>query len=255
MNYFSTTINLLILMFVLICCVEASPIRTVPAERTKRFSCPDIRLICPTEKKHFTVRSSWSWRSLGCKLDGSIVDIALKECNNTIMDLCKDKWLKKHNNCSVPVPILKEILDSVFHGACFLHDLCYLSLKTNRKDCDDWFHHNMKQICSIRKLTRPLCVGSAYAMYLAVRGFGRPYFTNGQKWAIKHCIPENPEDYSGFIIDGSGSGSGKFGFKIDLESGSGSAVQPEEQSPEQNEPMQPSNKPEKIEPSQSDKQS
>ena len=103
------------------------------------------------------------------------------------MDQCKDKWLSKHNNCSVPVIILKQIIDRVFHPACTLHDLCYLSLNASRDDCDKWFIHNLKQICSIKKLTRILCEGTIRAMHKAVRWFGKPYFVNGQDWANENC--------------------------------------------------------------------
>ena len=78
------------------------------------------------------------------------------------------------NNCSAPV--IKKVVDYAFQGAFFLHELCYLAWNTTQKDCDHWFLHNMKQMCSIRGnwFTRSLCKGCAYIVYLAaVRGFGR----------------------------------------------------------------------------------
>ena len=188
--------ELLMLTLLCICYAEDSPIATRPwttpaiADRTKRFSCSDIRLICPTQKKYFVVPVSWSWRSFKCKIEKSILNTALVECDNSIMDLCEDKWVKRQNRCSVPaIPILKQILNHVFHGACSLHDLCYSVVNVNRDDCDHWFLYNMKQICSIKKLTRPLCLFAANKMHEAVSLFGNGPYKRGQKWAKEHCIP------------------------------------------------------------------
>ena len=172
---------------------EASP-TTTPAIRTKRFfSCPDdIKMICPTQKKHFFVDSSWSWRSFGCKIDDSIEETALKECDNSVMDVCKEKWENKPNDCSVPIPVVKQVVDYLFQDACVLHDLCYLSRNTARKDCDEWFLHNMKKICSVRKITRPLCVAAAHTVHTAVRSFGKSNFEEAKKWTEENCTPENP---------------------------------------------------------------
>ena len=192
MKYFSM-IELLILTLLCICYAEGSPIArrqlTMPVPEP-HCPCRYIRLVCPTQKKYFVVPVSWSQRSFACKIEESILDTALKQCDNTIMDLCKDKWVKEQNHCSIPVPILNEASNHVFHSACSLHDLCYLTLNANRDDCDEWFLDNMKQICSIKKLTRPLCLTSAYAMYRAVRQFGKPNFRRAQKWGKDHCIPE-----------------------------------------------------------------
>ena len=129
-----------ILIFVFICCTEASPVAT-PAKRTERSSCPrNIRMIYPTEKEHFVVHSSR--KGQGCEFDEPIMVTALRDFDNSIMDACKDRWKKKPNNCSAP--LIKEVVDNSFQGACFLHDLCYLSRNTERKDCDDWFLHNMR---------------------------------------------------------------------------------------------------------------
>ena len=156
------------------------------------------------------------------------------------MDVCKEKWEKKPNDCNVPIPVVKEVvLDYQFLGACFLHDLCYLSWDTERKDCDDWFLHNMKKTCSVRMLTRPFCVGSALTVDLAVRGFGRSNFEKAKNWTKVNCISEKSEGKSGpttdgkpttespMLYEGSGSGSGKFGLESGFQSGSGSTMQPE----------------------------
>ena len=92
------------------------------------------------------------------------------------MDVCKEKWENKPNDCSVPIPVVKQVVDYLFQDACVLHDLCYLSRNTARKDCDDWFLHNMKKICSVRKVTRPLCITAAHTVYSAVRAFGKSNF-------------------------------------------------------------------------------
>ena len=110
------------------------------------------------------------------------------------MDSCKDKWERKPNNCSAPV--VKEVADYAFQGACFLHDLCYLSWNTKQEDCDDWFHHNMKQICSIQKLTCPLCIAGARTVHSAVRLFGRNKFYEAKNWIKENCISESPEGKS-----------------------------------------------------------
>ena len=196
MKYFSA-VGLLILIPLFICYAEASPTRPrPPVTRTKHFSCPrNIRMICPTEKKHFVVHSSWSWSRFGCKLEESIAEAALKECDNSVIDVCKERWERKlRNDCSVPIPVVKEVVvDYLFQGACFLHNLCYLSRNTKRKDCDDWFLHNMKKTCAVRMLTRPFCVASAYTVNLATRGFGRTNFEKAKNWTKANCTLEKPE--------------------------------------------------------------
>ena len=101
------------------------------------------------------------------------------------MDSCKDEWEKKPNNCSAPV--IKEVVDNAFQGACFLHDLCYLSWNTEQKDCDDWFLHNMKQICSIHPKcpTLFLCNAGAHTVHLAVNKLGRSKFDEAKSWTKK----------------------------------------------------------------------
>lgn len=121
---------------------------------------------------------------------------------------CKDKWVGKTNNCSSP--ILKKYLDSIWHGACTLHDLCYLSFNVKRIDCDKWFLHNLKQTCLIAK--KFLCKATAYAMYFAVRLFGKSPFEKGQEWAKVNCTSESPTSTG---LEGSGlSGSGTFGSAV-----------------------------------------
>ena len=182
-------------------------------------------MICPTKEQYFVVHTSWHGGFFGkCKIQGSVLDTALKECDIGPMDQCKDKWKSKQNNCSVPLSILKQILDRVFHPACTLHDLCYLSLNADRGDCDKWFHHNMKQICSMKKVTYIACRGTAYIMHKAVRGFGSPFFNNGQDWANENCTNlEIPGTTKSPIIEGSGSAiqSGSGIVPVAPESGSG----------------------------------
>ena len=192
MKYFSMITLPTILIFVFICCAEASPIPT-PARRTERSPCPrNIRMICPTEKKHFVVHSSREGR--GCEFDEPIMVTALRDCNNSIMDACKDRWKKKPNNCSAS--LIKEVVDYVFQGACFLHDLCYSSRNTEQKDCDDWFLHNMKQMCSLSRswVTRFHCKFGARTVHLAVRAFGGGPFNKGKRWAKENCSPGNGLD-------------------------------------------------------------
>ena len=152
--------------------------------------CPrNIQMICPTEKKYFVVHSSL--HGMDCKFDEPIMVTALRECNNSIMGVCKDKWEKKSDNCSASV--IKEVVDYAFQGACFLHDLCYLSWNTNQKDCDDWFLHNMKKMCSIQESTCPLCIVGANTVYFAVRKSGRSLrnFDEAKSWTKDNCIPES----------------------------------------------------------------
>ena len=192
MKYFSMITLPTILIFVFICCAEASPVAT-PARRSERSPCPrNIRMICPTEKKYFVVHSSWKGR--WCEFDEPIMVTALRDCDNSIMDTCKDRWKKKPNNCSAP--LIKEVVDNAFQGVCFLHDLCYLSRNTGRKDCDDWFLHNMKQMCSIRRnwFKRSLCKFGARTVYWAVRAFGGGPFYKGKSWAKENCYPRNGLD-------------------------------------------------------------
>ena len=195
MKYLSVINLARILLFVFICYAGANP-TTTPARRTKRSSCRrNIQMICPTEKKHFVVHSSRKGR--GCEFDEPIMVTALRDCDNSIMDTCKDRWEKKPNNCSAPV--IKEVVDYAFQGSCFLHDLCYLAWNTTQKDCDDWFLHNMKQMCSIRGgwLTRSLCKGGAYIVYWAVRAFGGGKFDDAKSWTkencSENCTARNPE--------------------------------------------------------------
>ena len=192
MKYFSLLTILIFDLFVYICYVGARPI-TTPARRTERSSCPrNIRMICPTEEKYFVVHSSRKGR--GCEFDEAIMVTALKDCDNSVMDACKDEWGKNHDNCSAP--IFKQVVDYAFQGACFLHDLCYLSWYTKRKDCDVWFLHNMKQMCSIRRgwFTRFLCKAGAHTVYWAVRGFGGSGFNEAKSWTKENCTAKNPAD-------------------------------------------------------------
>ena len=114
MNYLSTgiVVDLLILMLLFICYAEAleanpeanpdaNPSQSISMRRRRflRISCPNIWLICPTQQKYFVVRSAR--KGFGCKLQGSILHTALKECDNGFMDQCRDKWVNEHNNfCS-----------------------------------------------------------------------------------------------------------------------------------------------------------
>jgi len=180
MNYFSIGIvniivGLSILIFPFICIVEvveASPTGKVSREVTKKsVSCPGgIRLICPTSKERFVVHYSYSRSRRRCEL-GSVLDTALKKCDNSIMQYCMDGWVSQNDNCSAS--IFKKVVDSLFRGACSLHDLCYLSLNTKRDECDDWFLHNMMQICKEKSfLKRVGCELVAKAAYRAVRLLG-----------------------------------------------------------------------------------
>ena len=94
---------------------------------------------------------------------------------------------EKNNNCRAS--IVKKIVDYAFQGACFLHDLCYLSWFTKRKDCDDWFLHNMRQMCSTRRgwFSRWLCRRGARAVYSAVRLIGGGRFDNAKRWTSVYC--------------------------------------------------------------------
>ena len=168
-------------------------------------------MICPTEKKYFVVHSSWT--GVSCKFDEPITVTALRECDNSVMDGCRDRWENKPNNCSAPV--IKGIVDYAFQGACFLHDLCYLSRNTEQKDCDDWFLHNMNQMCSTRRswYARLLCKGSAHTVYLAVRSFGRIKFDEAKNWTRReNCTAEvNPTEAPTFHFESFGSGIGSAG--------------------------------------------
>ena len=224
MKYFSV-IHILLMMLLVICFVEAleedPAYRFSSIRRRKRFfrlSCRDIRLICPTQEKHFVVRSSWGGLFRGCELEEPILDTILKQCNNSIMDQCKEGWVDHEDNNNCSSPITKELLDSVFHPACTLHDLCYLSLNTTRYNCDRWFLHNLKQMCDIRRFWP--CKTTAHAMYLAVRGFGARGFTRMHRWARKNCMGgllESTGNRKGIFENGSGEFSG---------SGSGSGIVP-----------------------------
>ena len=188
-------VELLMLMLLCICYAECrNPIGTPPLTtpaitgRAKRFSCRDIRMVCPTQKKYFYVSVYWSWRDSTCKIEESILDTALEECDNSVMDVCTDEWVEEQNYCSVPTRILRTIINHVFHSACSLHDLCYMTLNANRYDCDKWFLDNMDQICSVRKSTqRRICSTSAKYIYKVVRRYGRSNFRKAQKWAEDHC--------------------------------------------------------------------
>ena len=214
MKYISMDKVLMTLVFVFICYAEASPI-TMPARRTERFlgsifSCPrNIRMICPTGKKYFVVHSSWKGLLSGCQFDEPIMVTALRECkDDSVPKACEDKWEKRPNNCSSPV--FKEIIDYAFQGACFLHDLCYLSPYTKKDDCDDWFLHNMKKMCSIRKATRFPCKLGANVVYKAVSNYGKCNFDMAKKWTNQNCTdcPRNiqmicPTEEKHFIVHSS----------------------------------------------------
>ena len=228
---------------------------------TKRncTECPrNIEMICPTKKKHFFVHSSWD--GLDCNFDEPIMVTALRDCNNSVMDVCKDTWVEQPNNCSAPV--FKEVIDNAFQGACFLHDLCYLSWNTTQEDCDDWFLHNMEQTCSIQPKcpTFSLCNTAASTVHLAVKKFGRDKFNDAKNWTKENCTTENrptkapTENRPTKAPTSEGSGSRK---GLGSGSGSGRPVQPNEQSSEQTEldeqTDEKSPKPEQTEPKRSPK--
>ena len=241
MNYFSIgvmniIVGLSILIFPFICfveVVEASPTGKVSREVTKKsVSCPGgVRLICPTSKEHFVVHYSYSRSRRRCEL-GSILHTALKKCDNSIMQYCMDGWVSQNDNCSAS--IFKKVVDSLFRGACSLHDLCYLSLNTKRDECDDWFLHNMKQICNEKSFFKRIaCKAAAHIVYGAVRGFGG-FFYGEKKWALDNCIPKDSEPESSGSAKGlseSGlseigiSGSGGSGME-DLKKGDPEVVPP-----------------------------
>lgn len=206
--------------------LEASPTGKVSREVTKKsVSCPKMRLICPTSEEHFVVHYSRGRSRRQCEV-GSILDRALEVCNISIMQHCMDIWVAKNDNCTIPISILRRILDPVFRGPCSLHDLCYLSLNAKRDECDKWFLHNLKQICNTKSFfARLVCKGTAYLMYGAVRQFGGSYFVAGQKWAKDNCIPksselENSGSAKGFGSGAFGSGSGYLDLEVgDLEVG------------------------------------
>ena len=152
----------------------------------KSVRCPSgIELICPASEERFVVDYFYSKSRRKCLL-GSVMHTALQKCNNSIMQHCMDGWRAHNNNCSAF--ILRIILDPLFRGPCSLHDLCYVSLDTKQDDCDDWFLHNMREVCNTKSFfSRILCKGTAYLVYKAVRGFGRSYFNRGQQWAEEHC--------------------------------------------------------------------
>ena len=153
--------------------------------------CPRLTMICPTKQQYLIINSCWIPGGFfgKCEIQGSVLDIALKNCDIGPMEQCKDKWKNKPNKCSVPVPGLKQILDRVFHHACTLHDLCYLSLNADRSDCDKWFYHNLKQICLTKRpwYRRLACRITAYKMYKAVALVGSSHFDDAQDWADENC--------------------------------------------------------------------
>ena len=195
MAVFFSAPHLAMLIVVFICFAEAFDVdpsaNSQMSERRKRSftrSCPDLKMICPTKDEEFVVRTSWhGGRFFGkCKIQGSVVDIALKKCDISPNEPCKDMWKSKQNYCSAP--IFRKIINYAFHPACTLHDLCYLSLNADQRDCDEWFYHNMKQICSKEKVvTRIACRSSAYLIYKTVKAAGKSYFNDAQDWADEHC--------------------------------------------------------------------
>ena len=188
-----TAPRLAILIVVFICFAEAfevdlSASSQMSGRRKRSFtrSCPDLTMICPTKDENFVVRTSWHGGK--CKILGSVVDIALQKCDINPNEPCKEMWKSKQNYCSAPMQILRKIINYVFHPACTLHDLCYLSLNADQRDCDRWFYHNMKQICSKENtVSRFACESTAYLMYKAVKAAGKSYFNDAQDWADKHC--------------------------------------------------------------------
>ena len=212
MKYVSMDNLLMTLVFV--CYAGASPI-TTPARRTERFLgsiflCPrNIQMTCPTGKK-FVVHSSRKRILSGCEFDESIMVTTLKKCeDNSFPKACGDRWRERPNNCSSPV--LREVVDYAFQGACFLHDLCYLSPYTKKNNCDYWFFHNMKKICSIRSVaTRALCEIGARVVYSAVSGYGKCNFDLAKKWTKQNCTecPRNvrmicPTEEKHFVVHSS----------------------------------------------------
>ena len=183
--------------------------------------CPEISLVCPTKEDYFTVQSFLNAGS--CRLPGLVENIAVKDCDIGDMDQCKDKWLDEHNNCTFPIAVIKKKLDSAFHAACAMHDLCYSAFDTNRFDCDLWFYRNMRQTCKLKRglFSRLGCEGAALVAYTAVSLAGGPYFKDGREWARVNCTAES----SGNFKEGSGKGSGGFGSGLvsGIGSGSGSA--------------------------------
>jgi len=153
--------------------------------------CPDIQFICPTKnKQHFVAHSSFHWNSFQCKFIGKIVDRALEKCHSDVMDNCKKGWKNRADGCSIPVDGVKEFIDTVFCGVCDLHDLCYSSTDAIKDDCDNWFLHNMLQICKHKGLFYTLsdseCAATASSMYTTMKTDpdGESSFIQGQAWVF-----------------------------------------------------------------------
>lgn len=214
--------GLLILALQFICfagVLDASPIARKVTRKNRSTTCSNLKFICATQAQKFSVPFAYNRKNRRCDPTAKILDVALKECNHSVMRHCEKEWVEKINNCSAP--LIKKSLSRVFHGACGLHDLCYNNLNTTnvtRKNCDDWFRHNLRQTCKIKKLRsrswltwwgETICKGIAETMYRAVRLFGYRGFKNGQIWAEKYCRkepePENSEEKDqGYEASGSG---------------------------------------------------
>lgn len=97
--------RLVIAMLLFVCFAEALEANSASSSYMRRkkrfFGCPTLQLICPTQKQYFSVHSKWEWRHFGCKLQESVLNKALKECDIGPMEQCKEKWVKKQQlQCS-----------------------------------------------------------------------------------------------------------------------------------------------------------
>ena len=101
---------------------------------------------------------------------------------STCRDLVGMTRLRRPDGCSGGAPHDRER----FVEACWVHDICYMTVGESRSTCDDNFHLNMQQICR-EGGNYADCLISAQAMASSVAIAGGGAFHNGQQWAAANC--------------------------------------------------------------------
>ncbi len=149
--------------------------------------CPDRQFISPSGQT-FKLGSTFNYKHMQCETNGSLLGRAEAETKST----CGGNWknAQRADGCSIPVKGVKDVFNTVFHGACNLHDVCYSTPGNTKEECDKWLYQNMIETCTLPgagSVGMQACTAAALSIYEGVALGGQESYDNDQKWAKKNC--------------------------------------------------------------------
>eukprot|EP01084_Bolivina_argentea_P113097 201652_1 len=96
-------------------------------------------------------------------------------------------WKRNENGCSIPKGTPgRDMLRADFEAACVLHDICYNTVGTPKKDCDQFFKYNMISTCILihgGHVGTRTCITSTVTLYWAVHFGGK----GRKEWSDANC--------------------------------------------------------------------